>query len=73
MIKPYAIRSFAAASADTATTATNATQLGGVAASQYVQTNYARLSDARTPAPGSSNYIQNTNNQQSAQLQYQRY
>src|SRR5207249_536203 len=65
---PYAIRSANASSADTATnatnatnatTATNATQLGGIAASQYVQTNDSRLSDARTPTPGSSNYIQN--------------
>src|SRR5947199_1312767 len=66
---PYAIRSANASSADTATnatnatnatTATNATQLGGIAASQYVQTSDSRLSDARTPTPGSSNYIQNT-------------
>src|SRR5437588_7710598 len=66
---PYASRSANASSADTATnatnatnaaTATNATQLGGIAASQYVQTNDSRLSDARPPTPGSSNYIQNT-------------
>src|SRR5438067_190764 len=72
---PYAIRSANASSADTATnatnatnaaTATNATQLGGVAASQYVQTNDSRLSDARTPTPGSSNYIQNASAQQSS-------
>src|SRR5881227_2908777 len=64
---PYAIRSANASSADTATnatnatnatTATNATQLGSVAASQYVQTNDLRLSDARTPTPGSPNYVQ---------------
>src|SRR5439155_20228891 len=64
-----------AASADTATnatnatnttTATNATQLGGIAASQYVQTNDARLSDARTPTAGSSNYIQNSASPQTA-------
>src|SRR5439155_26748703 len=64
-----------AASADTATnatnatnttTATNATQLGGIAASQYVQTNDSRLSDARTPTAGSSNYIQNTASPQTA-------
>ena len=48
-----------ATNATTATTATNATQLGGVAASQYVQTNDSRLTDARPPTPGSSNYIQN--------------
>src|SRR5947209_5276865 len=72
---PYAIRSANASSADTATnatnatnatTATNATQLGGIAASQYVQTNDSRLSDARTPTPGSSNYIQNTASPQTA-------
>src|SRR5437879_1366987 len=66
---PYAIRSANASSADTATnatnatnatTATNATQLGGIAASQYVQTSDLRLSDARPPTAGSSNYIQNT-------------
>ncbi|HEY6118342.1 MAG TPA: hypothetical protein VIV66_00200, partial [Pyrinomonadaceae bacterium] len=49
---PYAIRTLSAASAD------NASLLGGVAANQYVQTNDARLSDARPPTPGSSAYIQ---------------
>src|SRR5438477_4258630 len=72
---PYAIRSANASSADTAmnatnatnaTTATNATQLGGIAASQYVQTNDSRLSDARPPTPGSSNYIQNASSQQAS-------
>ncbi|HEY6120522.1 MAG TPA: hypothetical protein VIV66_11210 [Pyrinomonadaceae bacterium] len=53
---PYAIRS---ANSTLADNATNATQLGGVAASGYVQTNDARLSDARAPTAGSSNYIQN--------------
>jgi hypothetical protein len=47
-----------ATNATNAITATNATQLGGIAASAYVQTNDSRLSDARIPAPGSSNYIQ---------------
>lgn len=51
---PYAIRSLSAATAD------NATQLNGANASQYVQTNDARLSDARDPKPGNANYIQNT-------------
>ncbi len=49
-----------------ATTATNAAQLGGVAASQYVQTGDARLADARPPAAGSANYIQNTSGAQTA-------
>ena len=61
---PYAIRSLAATSAGTASTANNATQLGGVAASQYVLTGDSRLSDARPPTGGSSFYIQNTTNQQ---------
>jgi hypothetical protein len=42
-----------------AMTAANAAQLGGVAASQYVLTGDARLSDARNPLPGSASYIQN--------------
>jgi len=63
---PYAIRTLSAASADTATTATNATQLGGIAASQYVQTSDSRLFDSRSPAAGSTNYIQNTSSAQAA-------
>ncbi|MGQ0762014.1 MAG: tail fiber domain-containing protein [Acidobacteriota bacterium] len=58
---PYSVRSASAGSADSAATATNASQLGGVAANQYVLTGDARLSDARPPMAGSSNYIQNTN------------
>jgi hypothetical protein len=57
---PYAVRSSSAASAD------NALQLGGVDAGQYVKTNDARLSDARDPKAGSSNYVQNANGQQAA-------
>ena len=57
---PYAVRSQAAASAD------NATQLGGVAASQYVQTADTRLTDARNPTAGSTNYVQNTTTPQAA-------
>src|SRR5204863_6487310 len=65
----YAIRAGSSTSADNATsaaTATNATQLGGVAANQYVLTNDPRLLDARTPTAGSTNYIQNANSQQPA-------
>ncbi len=40
-------------------TATNAAQLGGVAASQYVITTDPRMTDARAPTAGSSNYFQN--------------
>ena len=53
---PYAIRALSATTADTAT---NANQLGGTAANQFVLTGDARLSDARTPTPGSNSYIQN--------------
>jgi hypothetical protein len=63
---PYAIRSASASSADVATTATNATQLGGVDANQYVVTSDSRLSDPRAPTAGSSNYIQNTASQQAS-------
>jgi hypothetical protein len=51
----YAIRAASTATAD------NANQLAGVAASQYVKTSDSRLTDARTPTAGSTNYIQNTN------------
>ncbi|MDM7920931.1 MAG: tail fiber domain-containing protein [Pyrinomonadaceae bacterium] len=54
---PYAIRS---QSAQSAGTATNSTQLGGIAASQYVVTTDPRMTDARTPTAGSANYIQNS-------------
>ncbi len=66
---PYAVRSTIATSADTATNAANAAnaaQLGGIAASQYVVTTDARLSDARPPTSGSANYIQNSTSQQAA-------
>lgn len=61
---PYALRSASSSSADVAATAANATQLGGVAANQYVITTDSRLTDPRTPTAGSSNYIQNTTTQQ---------
>jgi hypothetical protein len=53
-----------ATNASNATTATNSTQLGGQAASNYVQTNDSRLMDARAPLAGSTNYIQNTTTQE---------
>ena len=46
---PYSVRSL------------NSTELGGVAANQYVVTTDPRMTDARNPLPGSSNYIQNQN------------
>lgn len=55
---PYAIKSL---DADTATTANNALNLGGVAANQFVVTTDPRMTDARTPSAGSGNYIQNQN------------
>jgi hypothetical protein len=72
---PYAIRSANATTADSATTATtatnaatatNATQLGGVAASQYVLTGDSRLTDSRAPTANSPNYIQNTTTPQAS-------
>lgn len=69
---PYALKSTSADQADfainanSAQSAINATQLGGVAANQYVQTNDARLSDERNPLPNSTNYIQNRTTQQTA-------
>jgi hypothetical protein len=56
----YAIRAGSTMMAD------NANQLGGVAANQFVQSSDPRLSDSRTPAAGSSSYIQNATNQQAA-------
>ncbi len=53
---PYAIKS---QTADLATLAMNATQLGGLSAANFVQATDPRLSDPRPPQPGSSNYIQN--------------
>jgi hypothetical protein len=42
----------------------NAEKLGGVDASEYVKTDDPRLTDGGPPAPGSNNYIQNSNTQQ---------
>ncbi len=55
---PYAVKSL---SADSATTATNANQLGGAAANQYVVTTDPRMTDPRPPTAGSASYIQNQN------------
>ncbi len=54
---PYAVKSL---------TSSDSLQLGGVAASQYVQTGDARMSDARAPLPGSADYIQNGTSPQGA-------
>lgn len=40
--------------------ANDSSNLGGISANEYVQTGDARLSDARTPLPGSNDYVQNT-------------
>jgi hypothetical protein len=66
---PYSVRSLStesAANADTAVNATNAQQLNGISANQYVLTNDSRMFDARNPLPGSASYIQNTNSPQAA-------
>src|SRR5215831_3407183 len=63
---PYAVRSASSSSADIAATANNATQLGGVAANQYVITTDSRLTDPRAPTAGSANYIQNTTTPQTS-------
>lgn len=69
---PYSIRSLAAenavnaANAAVAATANDALQLGGVPANQFVLTTDPRLSDARNPLPGNTNYIQNSTTQQAA-------
>ncbi|MEP7074926.1 MAG: tail fiber domain-containing protein [Acidobacteriota bacterium] len=47
-------------------TINNALSLGGVPASQYVITTDPRMTDTRTPAAGSLNYIQNTTTQQTS-------
>ena len=58
---PYSIRSLNSGTADQAN---NATQLGGVAANQYVVTTDPRMTDPRSPLANSPNYIQNTAVQQ---------
>src|SRR6476646_6272636 len=60
---PYSVRSVTASNSEMAN---NAQQLAGVAASQYVKTDDARLADARDPKAGTSNYVQNTTNPQAA-------
>ncbi len=55
---PYSVKSLLA---DEAANAANASQLGGIAANQFVVTTDPRMSDARTPTAGSGDYIQNTN------------
>ncbi|HVE57674.1 MAG TPA: hypothetical protein VNB22_12650 [Pyrinomonadaceae bacterium] len=57
---PYTVRALSAAQSD------NSANLGSVPANQFVQTNDARLSDARNPLAGSGNYIQNTTTTQSS-------
>lgn len=52
--------------AENALNATNAEQLGGTAANQFVKTNDSRLSDARPPTAGSTNYIQNATTPQAS-------
>jgi len=59
---PYSVKSLnaeTAANSTNAATATNALQLGGVAANQFVITTDPRMTDARPPISGSSDYVQN--------------
>jgi len=58
---PYAVRSVTASNAEMAN---NAQQLAGVAASQYVKTDDARLADARDPKAGNPSYVQNSTSQE---------
>ncbi|MEZ5307743.1 MAG: tail fiber domain-containing protein [Pyrinomonadaceae bacterium] len=60
---PYSVKSLVT---ENANTATNALQLGGVVASQFVVTTDPRLSDARTPLPNNGSYIQNGTSLQSS-------
>ena len=50
----------------TVATASNALNLGGVAANQFVVTTDPRMTDARTPTAGSANYIQNGSSPQAS-------
>jgi hypothetical protein len=63
---PYLVKSLNAENAANAPTATNALQLGGVAANQYVLTGDARMTDSRKPSASSTNYILNGTTVQSA-------
>jgi hypothetical protein len=60
---PYAVRTISAQQADSAL---DSQKLGGVNASQYIQTGDTRLFDDRNPTPGSPNYIHNSSVQQPA-------
>lgn len=55
---PYAIFS------NVAQTSIDSTRLGNIPSSQYVLTTDPRMSDARSPLPNSTNYIQNRSSQQ---------
>ncbi len=50
---PYSVQSL---------NATDSSNLGGIAADQYVQTSDTRLSDARIPLQGSNHYVQDNTN-----------
>lgn len=56
---PYSVKSLKSDEATTAVTANNSLNLGGILASQYVQTTDTRMSDDRNPLANSSFYIQN--------------
>ncbi len=56
---PYSVKSLKSDEATAAVTANNSLNLGGIAASEYVQTNDTRMSDDRNPLANSGFYIQN--------------
>ncbi|HEY6120708.1 MAG TPA: tail fiber domain-containing protein [Pyrinomonadaceae bacterium] len=60
---PYAIQTLKAQQANIAL---DSQKLGGVNATEYVQTTDPRMTDARNPLPGSSFYIRNTTAQQAS-------
>jgi hypothetical protein len=64
---PYAVKSVNATTAETSVDSQN---LGGIAASAYVQTTDARLTDARVPLAGSSDYVQNNQNAPQASVSF---
>ncbi len=61
---PYAIRSLTAASS------TNAEQLNGVAANQFVVTTDPRMTNSRTPTAGSGFYVQNSTSVQAGTVDF---
>ncbi|HRJ87513.1 MAG TPA: tail fiber domain-containing protein [Pyrinomonadaceae bacterium] len=70
---PFAVQALQAATsvnANFASQALDSSNLGGIAATQYVRTDDPRMADQRDPLPGSGSYIQNqSGNQQTASFE----